>query len=90
MKSLRSQLDAFQIQLGSLAADVPPNDAFGAGSTLSTEAALIDSAHRSADSDARLADGTVADSAPVEMQEFFRRFGVSGRAAFCSQAGKSI
>ena len=87
MKSLHSQLDALQLQLGTLAADLPPNDALAA---LPTEAALIDSAHRSADSDARIADGTVADSAPVEMQEFFRRFGVSGRAAFCSQAGKSI
>lgn len=78
MQNLRSQLDNLQLQLGSLSADVSTGD------TEREAATFIDTAHRSAALDAteqrrraaRLADGH-AESVPIEMQEFFRRFGVS-------------
>lgn len=74
MQSLRIQLDALQLQLGSLSADAPINSSAVAGGGMEPEAAaIIEAAHRSAASSIRH-----AESAPVEMQEFFRRFGVSG------------
>ena len=73
MHDLRAQLDALQLKLGSLSADAP----LGAGGDDNSALTTIAAAHRSAVADVeQLRHASSGDGvAPVEMREFFRRFG---------------